>query len=297
MSIISTEQLSRNYGRRVGVERVDLKIEAGEIFGFLGPNGAGKSTTIRLLLGFLKPDSGRASIFGRDCWRESSTIKQDVGYLPGDVRLYSWFTARKALKVIGSIRGLDLISQGKQLAERFKLELDVSVRRMSRGMRQKLGIILALAHRPQLVVLDEPTSGLDPLMQIELMNILREMASDGHTVFFSSHTLSEVESLCDRVAIVRGGSIVADESLQSLRSRAHRVVELVYSERESLNGYPLPDYLRELDRQGNRLRCELDGSAAQLLQWAAAQGLADISISPPDLESMFHSYYQSDENA
>ena len=293
MSVVRTQQLSRSYGRRRGVEDVDLEIGDGEIFGFLGPNGAGKSTTIRLLLGFLKPNSGRATIFGRDCWLQSAQIKQDVGYLPGDVRLYSWFTARKALSVLGSIRGMDMLTPGKSLAQRFLLELDVPVRRMSRGMRQKLGIILALAHRPKLVVLDEPTSGLDPLMQIELMNILREMAREGHTIFFSSHTLSEVETLCDRVAIVRDGRIVEDDSLDELRSRAHRIVELVYRADQPPNGQPLPDFLKILDRADANCRCELLGPTPDLIRWAASQPLEDISIGPPDLESLFHSYYQT----
>lgn len=293
MIIVSTQELSLSYGRRRGVEEVDLEIGAGEIFGFLGPNGAGKSTTIRLLLGFLKPDAGQATIFGRDCWSDSATIKQDVGYLPGDVRLYSWFTARRALKVLGKIRGIDMLTPGKKLAQRFLLELDVPVRRMSRGMRQKLGIILALAHHPKLVVLDEPTSGLDPLMQIELMNILRTMAQEGHTIFFSSHTLSEVESLCDRVAIVRDGRIVEDDLLDSLRSRAQRIVELVYREDYTPNGQPLPDFLKLLDRDGGRCRCELHGETPEVIRWAAEQPLEDISIGHPDLESLFHSYYQS----
>lgn len=293
MSVIRTQQLSRSYGRRRGVEQVDLEIGAGEIFGFLGPNGAGKSTTIRLLLGFLKPNSGKATIFDKDCWTQSAAIKKDVGYLPGDVRLYAWFTARKALKVMGGIRGMDLLTPGKQLAERFLLELDVPVRRMSRGMRQKLGIILALAHRPKLVVLDEPTSGLDPLMQIELISILRDMAREGHTIFFSSHTLSEVETLCDRVAIVRDGRIVEDDLLDALRSRARRIVDVVYRSDSPPNGQPLPGFLKLLTREGVRCHCELQGTTPELIRWAADQPLEDISIGPPDLERLFHSYYQT----
>ena len=297
MSTIHTEQLSRSYGRRVGVSRVDLKIDAGEIFGFLGPNGAGKSTTIRLLLGFLKPDSGRATIFGKDCWNDSAAIKRDVGYLPGDLRLYPWFTGRRALSVVGKIRGMDLMAAGSELADRFQLEMDVPVRKMSRGNRQKVGIVLALAHRPNLVVLDEPTSGLDPLMQIELANQLREMAAAGHTIFFSSHTLSEVESLCDRVAIVRQGEIVADQTLESMRENTHRNVELVYQANSAPSEADLPKFLELLGHENSRLKCKLTGSTVPLVQWAASQPLVDISISPPDLESVFHQYYQSsDEN-
>jgi len=293
MSIICTENLSRHYGRRVGVDAINLDVGAGEIFGFLGPNGAGKTTTIRLLLGFLQPNCGRASLFGLDCWRQSALAKRDVGYLPGDLRLYPWLTASKALHIFGEIRGVDLRERGYELAERFRLEMDVRVQKMSRGMRQKLGIILALAHKPKVLILDEPTSGLDPLMQEELTCAIRELAAEGHTVFFSSHTLSEVESLCDRVAIVREGQIVADERLETLRSRALRAVELVYSDEDTAERVELPSYLRLVIRYGSRCHCELDGPTPPLVQWAAGQPLADITVGAPDLGSLFHKYYQS----
>ncbi len=295
MSVIHTEQLSRSYGARVGIENVNLRIEEGEIFGFLGPNGAGKSTTIRLLLGFLKPDAGQADIFGRDCWNASAHVKQDVGYLPGDLRLYPWLTARRALRTFGLIRGTDIMAHGEAMAERFELEMDVPVRRMSRGNRQKVGLVLALAHQPKLVVLDEPTSGLDPLVQIELANQLREMASQGHTVFFSSHTLSEVENLCDRVAIVRKGSIVADEPLESLRNRAPRIVELVFHNESTRQASQLPVFLQEVRSTKSLSVCELHGTTPELVRWAADEPLADISIGPPDLESVFHQYYLTTE--
>ncbi|MDZ4783709.1 MAG: ABC transporter ATP-binding protein [Planctomycetia bacterium] len=161
MSIICTARLSRHYGRRVGIDAVDLEISEGETFGFLGPNGAGKTTTIRILLGFLNPSGGNASIFGLDCWRQSRQIKRDIGYLPGDLRLYSWMTGKSALSIVGKIRGLDLRAEGAALAERFQLEMNVSVRKMSKGTRQKLGLVLA---RPRLLILEEPRSGFDPLM-------------------------------------------------------------------------------------------------------------------------------------
>lgn len=297
MSIIQTEQLTRRYGRRIGVDAIDLEIGAGEVFGFLGPNGAGKTTTIRLLMGFLQPDVGRASVFGLDCWQQSAQLKRDVGYLPGDLRLYPWLTAKSALHIFGKIRGVDWIGNGQELAERFRLELDVRVEKMSRGMRQKLGIILAMAHKPRLLVLDEPTSGLDPLMREELARSIRELAAAGHTVFFSSHTLSEVESLCDRVAIVREGRIIADERLETLRERARRTVELVFVDKQSAEQVELPSYLQLVRRDGCRCHCELDGPTPPLVHWADRASLADISIGPPDLGSMFHKFYQSPSEA
>jgi len=295
MSIISTRQLSRRYGQRVGVDGVDLQIDAGQIFGYLGPNGAGKSTTIRLLLGFLKPSSGAASIDGRDCWRDSKHIKREVGYLPGDLRLYPSLTGQSALDMVGRIRGADLRPRGNELAERFQLEMDIAVRKMSRGTRQKLGLVLTLAHDPRVLILDEPTSGLDPLMQNELARCLRERARDGSAVLLSSHTLSEVESLCDRMAIVRRGKIVANETLDSLRSRARRTVVIQFAD-DGADGQ-LPPGLRLVSREGSRGVYQLDGPTPDLIHWADRQAVEDISISPPDLESLFHQYYQETPEA
>jgi ABC-2 type transport system ATP-binding protein len=293
MSIISTELLSRRYGRRTGIEAVNLNVGEGEIFGFLGPNGAGKTTTIRLLLGFLRPTLGRASICGWDCWRQSPRVKREVGYLPGDLRLYPWLTGRTALKIVGRVRGVDLRASGEDLADRFQLEMDLCVRSMSRGMRQKLGLVMALVHKPRLLILDEPTSGLDPLMQGELANCLRELATAGHTVFFSSHTLSEVETLCDRVAIVRRGHIIADETLQSLRSRARRIVELVFTDSETASRVQLPEFLKSYRRDGRQIYCELEGPTSPLVSWAAKQAIEDISISQPDLGRLFLKFYEA----
>ena len=258
MSIITAQELSRHYGGRVGIDAVNLDIGEGEIFGFLGPNGAGKTTTIRILLGFLQPTVGRASICGLDCWRESPRIKRDVGYLPGDLRLYPWITGQTALQIIGQVRGIDLRADGSALANRFQLEMNLRVRKMSRGTRQKLEVVVALVHKPRVIILDEPSSGLDPLMQAELTTCLRELASAGHTVFFSSHTLSEVETLCDRVSVVRQGHIIADETLPTLRGRARRMVELVFPDRESAARVQLPDFLRLTRRDGRQYYCELE---------------------------------------
>ena len=291
--VIQTQNLCHSYGRRRGIVDVNLSVGQGQIFGFLGPNGAGKTTTIRVLLGFLKPDRGTASIFSKDCWSSSDLIKRDVGYVAGDVRLYPWLTARNALKLVGQIRGQNLLPHGTQLAERFQLEPDLPVRRMSRGNRQKVALLLALAHQPQLVILDEPTSGLDPLMQEVLCEQLRRMAAAGHTVLFSSHTLSEVESLCDQVAIVRDGRIVVNESLSSLQSRAPRTIHV------TLRDTQRPDQIHWLPTlslkhvEGVACRLEMTGSAMEFIRWAAQQDFADVSIGAPGLETLFRGYYDT----
>ncbi|HRJ50140.1 MAG: ABC transporter ATP-binding protein [Phycisphaeraceae bacterium] len=290
--VISVENLTRAYGSRRGVENVDLSIPRGSLYGFLGPNGAGKTTTIRVLLGFLRPTCGKALVMGMDCWSDSRRVKHQVGYIPGDLRLYPWLTGHLALSLFGSIRGMDLRGRGRDLAEMFDLDLSVKVRRMSRGMRQKLGLILSLAPDPALLILDEPTSGLDPLMQDRLQDHLRSVARSGRTVFFSSHTLGEVERLCERVAIVRNGRIVADDTLEALRRRAGHEVEILW--RGPPSGDP-PAGLRLDERTDAAWKGMYHGPVSVLLTWIAARGPEDVVIKRPDLETLFRSYYQTDE--
>ena len=294
MKIIQATNLCRYYGRRVGIRSVDLSVGRGELFGFLGPNGAGKTTTIRLLMGMMAPTSGKAQVFGRDCWTRSRQVKQDVGYVPGDLRLYSWMTVRRALKIASRVRGCDLFDDGQRIAKQFDLDLDLRVRSMSRGMRQKLGLLLAIVHRPQLLILDEPTTGLDPLMQEQITHYLRQYAADGHTVFFSSHTLSEVETLCDRVAIVRRGEIVSDSSIRSLKKQAPRRVKVVFREAEQTNSTEVPGCLAVDQRNLHSWTGDLVGEPMELVRWAGAQNLADLEIGKPDLEHLFHKYYKDD---
>jgi ABC-2 type transport system ATP-binding protein len=296
MNIIETSNLTRRYGSRRGIERVSLAVGRGEIFGFLGPNGAGKTTTIRVLLGFLRPTGGDARIFGLDCWRRSATIKTDVGYVPGDLRLPAWLNGNSALHIFGAVRGRDIFRAGRELAERFGLDMRVRVRSMSRGMRQKLGLILALAHRPRVLVLDEPTASLDPLMQQELRDQIRALASDGHTIFFSSHTLSEVEQLCDRVAIVREGKLVAQETLSSLRSRAGHDVMIRWRNAGDAH-QPVPAFLRVRDRAGATWECELVGPIDELTRWLATRAVEDLTIGRPDLETLFRRFYEDESSA
>jgi ABC-2 type transport system ATP-binding protein len=294
VSVIEAEQLTRRYGRRVGIEQVNLSVPEGTLFGFLGPNGAGKTTTIRVLLGFLRPTTGRAGVLGRDCWRDSHRIKADVGYLPGDVRLYPSMTGEDHLRICGAARGCDLLAPGTALAEQFALDLKVASRKMSRGMRQKLGLILALAHRPRLLILDEPTVSLDPLMRDQLIDHLRQLATDGHTVFFSSNTLSEVERLCDRVAIVREGRLVADETLDGMRAKARRQVTIRWAAEAKASEIDVPDFLQIDERQGHLWRGNLDAPVPRLLEWIHGRPVEDLTIGHPDLDSLFRRYYEQE---
>lgn len=293
---IELQHLTRSYGARRGINDVTLRVPEGTLFGFLGPNGAGKTTAIRVLLGFLRPTNGQATALGLDCWRDSARIKQDVGAIPGDLRLWPWLTGHSALALFGRIRRRDLRTQGRALAEELELDLSVAVRRMSRGMRQKLGLVLALAHEPRLLVLDEPTTALDPLMQDRLRGILRRMANKGHTVFFSSHTLSEVEDLCERVAIVKDGRIVADGTLESLRADTGYIVS--WRVRDGGGGVDRPpsamvglaglsiEHAKDGEYSGTYV-----GPVRDLLAYVSSLDVEDITITRMDLETLFRRYY------
>jgi ABC-2 type transport system ATP-binding protein len=321
MAILETRDLTLSYGRRRGIERVSFRIEAGQIFGFLGPNGAGKSTTIRVLMGLLRASSGTARIFDLDCWRQGAAIRRELGYVPGDVRLYPWLTLARGLDFLSQVRGRDVRPLGMELARRFALEPHLSVRKMSRGNRQKTALILAMAHQPQLLVLDEPTSGLDPLMQDQLMQCLREQAQQGRTVLFSSHTLSEVESLCDRVAMIRQGQIAEDSSLASLQARAPRRivlrlrpdvpspetlppgVQVLWRPRDNSPGTPLNAAEALLlagiphEQRGYTWVLQLQGSCGPFLEWAAHGNFADVVLGPPSLDALFRRYYESETDS
>jgi ABC-2 type transport system ATP-binding protein len=294
MPVIQTQQLTRLYGHRRGISDVNLAIEAGSLYGFLGPNGAGKTTTIRVLLGFLRPSFGEARIFGRDCWRESALIKEQVGYVPGDLRLWPWLTGHSALSLFSRIRGREMRSEGQRLAEVFELDLSVKVRSMSRGMRQKLGLILAMAHRPKLLVLDEPSSALDPLMQDRFRELLREAAGRGSTVFFSSHTLSEVEALCERVAIVKSGRIVADSTLESLRKQARQEVSISWADGVG-ERIERPRFLRLRSATADSWTGYIeDQSLRDFIEFLRGKPVSDLRITRPDLETIFRRYYDPD---
>jgi len=296
VSLIQLDHLTRSYGGRRGIEHVSFAVPEGALFGFLGPNGAGKTTTIRVMLGFLRPIDGTARIFGLNCWSDSKAIKRDTGYLPGDLRLPQWMNGTNALSIFGAVRGRNLSAPGRALAERFDLDLRVKVRDMSRGMRQKLGLIVALAHSPRLLVLDEPTTSLDPLMQQTLHDLLRELAAAGHTIFFSSHSLSEVEQLCDRIAIVRDGEIVANESLVALRDRAGHDVTIQWKDTVCAVGLEPPKFLKLTRREQTVWQGTLDGPVRALVDFLAGKPVEDLHIGRPDLESLFQRFYERDSS-
>lgn len=290
-SAIEFENLTRCYGQKRAVDRIGLTVPEATIFGFLGPNGAGKTTTIRVLMGLLKPTEGRATIFGKDCWTATREIKKSVGYICGDLNLYPWLRGHEALRLLSLSRQTDLRREGSRLAKYFDLDLSVKVRRMSRGMKQKLGLIMAMAHEPKLLVLDEPSTALDPLVQERLRSLLREKADQGATIFFSSHSLSEVEQLCDHVSIIREGKIVADQSLDKLRQQAGYQLTIRWKTGTDVNIPDLPDFFDLQEQNDPEWVCLTTAPISKIIHWLDGKPIDDLAIIRPDLETVFRRYY------
>jgi ABC-2 type transport system ATP-binding protein len=292
-AVIRTESVTKFYGSSRGVVELGFEVEAGEVFGFLGPNGAGKTTTIRLMLDLIRPSSGRIEIFGLDAQRDSVRIRNRIGYLPGDLRLYERMTARELLRYFAALRGVDGLGEGERLAERFELELDRPIRALSKGNRQKVGIVQAFQHRPDLLLLDEPTAGLDPLVQIVFNELLREVAAEGRTVFLSSHILSEVQRLADRVAIVREGSLELVEAVETLRARAFVRVEATFAKAPPKGAFAGLPGVRELERKGPVVLFALEGQADPLIKALARFEVLALDSREADLEDFFLALYRN----
>ena len=293
MTAVVTRQLTKCYRHVRALAGLDLSVPAGSIFGFLGPNGAGKTTALRILVGLLRPTSGEASVLGRRAWKDSPAIRRQVGYLPGDVRFHEWMTGAAFLAFCDRARGSGSREQIARLRERFDLDVNRRIRDYSRGMKQKLGLMQALMHRPALLILDEPTTALDPLMQQALFAELRAAAAEGRTVLFSSHTLSEVQSLCDRVAIIRRGRIVEDGTVADLRKRAVRRVEFQLKTGDASRLQFPPGLTAQPDHDG-MVRGSWNGPVDRLLAWLASIDVEDATIEPPSLEDLFTAYYREE---
>jgi ABC-2 type transport system ATP-binding protein len=289
---IETEQLTKFYGSHRGVEDVTIAVEQGEIFGFLGPNGAGKTTTIRTLLDLLHATSGSARIFGLDSRRDSVAIRGRIGNLPGDFGYGKLATGREAVALLARLRGVSGLGNAVALAERFQADLERPMGQLSRGNRQKIGLILAVFHRPELLVLDEPTSGLDPLMQEEFLALVREERERGCAVFLSSHELDEVQRVCDRVGIIREGTVVAVERVSDLLDKTPRQVSVEFAEPGDLEWLQGLAGVSDLEASDERVRFKLAGEIDPVLKAIARRMVLDIEIARPTLEEVFLTYYK-----
>jgi beta-exotoxin I transport system ATP-binding protein len=306
VTALETNGLTKYYGRRFGprarggvvraLEDLTIDVREGEIFGFLGPNGAGKSTMIRVLLGYLHPTAGSASVLGMDIATQQIPIRGRVGYLPGGIALYDTMTGESLLDYLCALYGRKPVRRAA-LVERLEFsgrDLRRLVRDYSRGMRQKLGIVQALQHDPELAILDEPSEGLDPLMQRAFYEILEEVRHEGRTIFLSSHVLSEVERICDRVAIIREGRLVALEEVDALLNRRRRHVEMrVAGDAPRLEGIPGVSSVQVHD---GVVRCDLEGDVGPFLRAIAGLPISDLTIEPAHLEEAFLEFYAGDRS-
>lgn len=292
--IIETTGLTKYYGKVRGVEGLDLAVREGEVFGYLGPNGAGKTTTIRLLLDLIRPTRGSARLFGQEVRGHAAQLKQRLGNLPGELALWSNLTARELITFVGNLRGGLDWTWVEELATRLDLDLSRRVGAFSHGNKQKVGLIQAFAHNPDLLILDEPTTGLDPLIQQEFYRLIDEVKAEGRTVFLSSHILPEVERVCDRVGIIRNGHLAAVEEIAELKRKRLRHMELAFDQPVPPSAFDLPG-VRDMTATENRL-CffveETPGSLDRVLKQAAQFNVVDLRFEQATLEDIFLTYYR-----
>lgn len=290
---IATHLLTKDYGSGRGIFDLDLVIDRGEVFGFLGPNGAGKTTTIRQLMGLVRPSRGSAEIFGLDCQRDSVEVKRHIGYLPGELPQYGGWKGAEVVAYLAGLRGNVDPGEVRRIAERFELDLGRTYREYSHGNKQKLALVVAFMHRPELLILDEPTSGLDPLNQHQFHELVDGAIARGASVFLSSHVLSEVEQLCDRAGIVREGRLVALAPLAELRAAKEREVEIRFASAPPIERIRALDGVTVLESTGPRVRCRVRGSIAPLVTVLRDAEVVDLVTHEPTLEQAFLSFYSA----
>jgi ABC-2 type transport system ATP-binding protein len=287
---VRTEQLTKRYGRSTALDALDLEIEEGEVFGYLGPNGAGKSTTIALLLGLIRATAGSAHVFGMDAWRDAPSIHRRLAYVPSEANLWPGLTGAEALTFLANVHGSTDLSYRDELVGRFELEPDKKIRAYSHGNRQKVLLIAAFASRADLLLLDEPTTGLDPLMELVFQACVREAQDRGQTVLLSSHILSEVDAVCDRVAMLQDGRIIEIGRLEELRGLVAVHVRAVL-EREP-GDLTAVEGVSNVVVSGNIVDCDVAGSVQPLLEALTAAGVGHLTTREPSLEELFVSHYQ-----
>ncbi len=290
--VIQTENLRKRYGRGTeALKGLNLSVNEGEVFGFLGPNGAGKSTTIRILLDLLRPTSGTVSVLGQSP-HGNAAMRQHIGYLAGDFVVNGRQSGHELLRYLGRLRGGVPQARIDELAAALDLDLSKKIGSLSKGNKQKVGVVQAFMHRPKLLILDEPTSGLDPFLQQQFVRLVQEASANGQTVFMSSHVMSEVQQTCDRVGIIRAGELIAVEHINDLRAKAFRKVEVRFQAAVDL---PNIAGVRDEHWDGNVWRAQLTGDADALIKAIAPHHVVDILSEEPELEELFFSYYQSGE--
>jgi ABC-2 type transport system ATP-binding protein len=290
-NVIETQDLTVYYGKQRGILDVNLTVEKGEVFGFLGPNGAGKTTTQRVLLDVFPPTSGTARVFGMDCQKQGVELRRHIGYLPGELALYANMKASEFFKMYAYLRGENSPKDyWRELAGRLDLDTNRKIRQFSRGNKQKVGVIAAFMSQPDLLILDEPTGGLDPLVQQTVLDMVREAKADGRTIFFSSHILSEVQAVCDRVGIIRDGQLVATQRVEDLVAQRMNRMDLVFEEIPPDGAFNF-EGVTELGRREHTVVLEVRENLPKVLAAAAEYKVVDIETHNISLEEIFLAYY------
>jgi ABC-2 type transport system ATP-binding protein len=288
--MIQLQGLTKVFPNGKGIFDVTFTVEKGEVFGFLGPNGAGKSTTIRHLLGFMKPTKGTASINHFDCWREAALVQKHIGYLPGEISFLEGMTGFEFLNLLAGMRGMKNFKYRDELIERFQFDVHTPIRKMSKGMKQKVGIVAALMHDPEVIILDEPTSGLDPLMQQTFIEIVLEEKKKGKTFFMSSHSFPEIERTCDRAAIIKDGRIIAVKNIHELQSMQRKLFDVVLASETEVQDL-LQSPLDIISHSGNRVRIAVQGNYDTFIRELAKYNVQSIDVHVQSLEDIFMNYY------
>nr|WP_317282899.1 ABC transporter ATP-binding protein [uncultured Sellimonas sp.] len=289
MSVIEINHITKNYGNHKGLFDVNFSVEKGEIVGFLEPNGAGKTTLIRHLMGFIKPDSGTVSILGKDCFHSASEIQKKTGYLPGEIAFLDDMTGDAFLKFVAEMKQMKDLSYMKELCDFLELNPKGRLRRMSKGMKQKIGIIIAFMDHPEILLLDEPTSGLDPLMQNKFVELIQKEKQNGTTILMSSHMFEEVENTCNRVVMIREGQLIADENMDTLLRKRNRICTITFDSKDDLlsfvRAYP------DSDQTGNSVTLETKGGIDSLIKELSKYTVRDLQMRTPTLEELFLQQY------
>ncbi|MFD0770309.1 ABC transporter ATP-binding protein [Bacillus sp. CGMCC 1.60114] len=291
--MLNVQNVTKKFSNGKGLFDVSFQVKEGEVFGYLGPNGAGKSTTIRNLMGFIQPTSGTATMFGLDCWKDAADIQKRVGYLPGEISFIEGMNGLGFLQLMQGMRGMKSNGRRDELIERFQFDVKTPIRKMSKGMKQKVGIVAAFMHDPEVLILDEPTSGLDPLMQQLFVDLILEEKQRGKTIFMSSHIFTEIERTCDRVGIIKEGKLLTVENIHDLRAKQRQVIDVTVSSPEQLQA--LQKTALQIDSvQGNTASIIVQGNYNELLQTLAQHDVIGFQMRTMDLENIFMHYYDEE---
>jgi ABC-2 type transport system ATP-binding protein len=298
VSVIKVENLTKDYGNNRGVFDVSFEIARGEVFGFLGPNGAGKTVTIRHLLGFTRPQSGKTSISGLDCWKNARDIQRKIGYLPGEINFPNDMTGAGLIKFLAEMRGLKDMTKVKKLTDRFDLDTSGDLKRMSKGMKQKTAIICAFMHNPDILVLDEPTIGLDPLMRVVFLDLIREEKQNGRSILMSSHMFEEIENSCDRVGIIKHGKMVAAIAPKDIEHAERKTFKIEFLNHDDYVSMSKEKFrIRELKPENKQIILDIDDAqSGELFAALNKRKVKFISEIKHDLEEYFMGYYKGDKD-